>query len=32
VSEDASEQDYRDALEAAERTFAWAERVVTGRS
>lgn len=29
VSEDASEEDYREALEAAERVFAWAERLVT---
>lgn len=31
VSEDASEQDYREALETAERALAWAERLVTGR-
>ena len=31
VSEDASEEDYREALEIAERVFAWAERLVSGR-
>ena len=31
VSEDASELDYLEALETAERAFAWAERLVTGR-
>ena len=32
VSEDASEQDYREALETAEKVVAWAERLVTGRA
>jgi len=31
VSEDATEQDYQEALETAERTLAWAEGLVTGR-
>jgi HEPN domain-containing protein len=31
VSEDASEEDYREALEAAEKVFAWAEKIVIGR-
>jgi len=32
VSEDASEQDYREALEAAEETVAWAEGLVRGQA
>jgi|MudIll2142460700_1097286.scaffolds.fasta_scaffold174925_3 HEPN domain-containing protein len=32
VSEDASEQDYREALEAAEKAVAWAEGLVTGQA
>jgi HEPN domain-containing protein len=31
VSEDASEEDHREALEIAETALAWAERLVTGR-
>jgi len=31
VSEDVSEEDYREALGIAERVFAWAERLVAGR-
>ena len=31
VSEDANEEDYRQALETAEKVFAWAEKVVTER-
>ena len=30
VSEDASEDDYREALEMAEKAVAWAQRLVTG--
>lgn len=32
VSEDASEQDYREALDIAEKVVAWAERLVTEHS